>query len=130
MDSPLMQKLALLFDLMILNILTVLLSLPVITAGAAMTALYDAVWRLKHNCGNLIRDYWRSFCGNLKQATGLWLFLLLFGVLLGYNMLLLIGGQPGIIFMIIPMIIGAVVWVLLVISCKYFLPLSRLKIFA
>ena len=113
MDSPLMQKLALLFDLMILNILTVLLSLPVITAGAAMTALYDAVWRLKHNSGSLLRDYWRSFCGNLKQATGLWIFLLLFGVLLGYNLLLLIGGQPGIVFMIIPMIIGAVVWVIL-----------------
>ena len=27
-DSPLMQKLALLFDLMVLNVLTVLLSLP------------------------------------------------------------------------------------------------------
>lgn len=113
MDSPLMQKLGLLFDLMILNVLTVLLSLPVITMGAAATALYDAVWRLKHNCGSLIRDYWRSFCSNFKQATGLWLFLLFFGILLGYNVLLLIGGQAGIALMIIPMLLGAVVWVII-----------------
>lgn len=108
-----MQKLGLLFDLMILNVLTVLFSLPLITVGPATTALYDAVWRLKHHRGNLIQDYWRSFCSNFKQATSLWLFLLGFGIILGYNVLLLIGGQAGIALMIIPMLLGAVSWVII-----------------
>ena len=110
-DSPLTQKLALLFDLMVLNVLTVLLSLPIVTIGAATTALYDAVWRLKHNRGSMLKDYWRTFCGNLKQATVIWLFLLLLGTLLVYNLLLFIGGQEGMGLMVIPMILGAVIWV-------------------
>lgn len=110
-DSPLMQKLALLFDLMVLNVLTVLLSLPIVTIGAATTALYDATWRLKHNRGTMLKDYWRTFCSNLKQATVIWLFLLLLGALLVYNLLLFIGGQEGMGLMVIPMILGAVVWV-------------------
>ena len=114
MDSPLMKKLGLLFDLMILNILTILLSIPVVTAGAAITALYDAVWRLKHNReGKLLRDYWNAFRANFKQSTVLFLFLALFALLLGYNVLLLIGGQEGMGLMVIPMALGAVVWLVI-----------------
>lgn len=53
-DSPLMQKLSLLFDLMVLNLLTILCSLPIVTAGAAVSALYDAIWRLRQNQGTLL----------------------------------------------------------------------------
>lgn len=112
MDSPLMQKLGLLFDLMILNILTVLLCLPVVTAGAAITALYDGVWRLEHNRGSLLKDYWRTFRSNFGQSTVLFGFLALLAVLLGYNVLLLIGGQEGMGLMVIPMVLGAALWLI------------------
>ena len=39
MDNPLMQALGILADLMVLNLLTIVCSLPVLTAGAALTAL-------------------------------------------------------------------------------------------
>ena len=46
LESPLMQKLSLLWDLMVLNVLTIIASLPVFTIGAALTALYDVVFRM------------------------------------------------------------------------------------
>lgn len=112
-DSPLMQKLSLLFDLMTLNLLTILLSIPIFTIGAASTALYDAVWRLKHDRGSLLKDYWRCFRENLKQSTVLLLFVLLFGFVLGYSVLLLIGGQEGMDLMWIPIVLGGFVWIIL-----------------
>ena len=108
-----MQKLSLLFDLMLLNLLTILLSIPIFTIGSASTALYDAVWRLKHDRGSLLKDYWRCFWANLKQATVLLLFVMLFGIVLGYSVLLLIGGQEGMDLMWIPIVLGGFVWIIL-----------------
>ena len=113
MDAPWVQKLGLLFDLMVLSLLTVLLCLPVVTAGAAITALYDGVWRLKHNRGSLLKDYWRTFRSNFLQSTAIWLILLLTAFLLGYNVLLFFGGQEGMGLMVIPMVLGAAVWIIL-----------------
>jgi len=87
-DSPLTQKLSLLFDLMVLNLLTILCSLPIVTAGAAVSALYDAIWRLRQNQGTLLRNYFRAFRDSGKQATFLLLPLLAIGLVFGYNALL------------------------------------------
>ena len=77
LNSPLMQKLSLLYDLIILNLLTIFCSLPVVTMGAAISALYDGVWRLRNHEGTLLRNYFQAFRSNFKQATLLFLPLLL-----------------------------------------------------
>ena len=68
-DSPIMQTLTLVFDLVVLNVLMIVTSIPIITIGASATALYDAVWRLKNQCGSPFRDYFRAFRSNFKQAN-------------------------------------------------------------
>ena len=78
-DSLLMQNLSLPFDLMVLNVLTIVCSLPIITMGASTSALYDSVWKLKQNQGTLIRNYFQAFRKNFIQATFLF-FLLLFSL--------------------------------------------------
>ena len=87
LNSPLMQKLSLLYDLIILNLLTIFCSLPVVTMGAAISALYDGVWRLRNHEGTLLRNYFQAFRSNFKQATLLFLPLLLVGVNLGNRLL-------------------------------------------
>ena len=87
LNSPLMQKLSLLYDLIILNLLTILCSLPVVTMGAAISALYDGVWRLRNHEGTLLRNYFQAFRSNFKQATLLFLPLLLVGITLGNRVL-------------------------------------------
>ena len=114
-DSPLMQKLALLFDLMVLNILTVILSIPIVTIGASTTALYDAVWRVKKQEGRPLRDYWRAFRSNFKPATLLFIPVSLLGLSIGYALLLSVL-NPLIIpdFVRISLVICVIVWIMVV----------------
>ncbi len=61
-------------NLMVLNLLTLLCSLPLFTAGAAMTALYACTQRLaRKEEGDLIHSYFKAFRDNFRQATVLWL---------------------------------------------------------
>ncbi len=85
LDSPLMTFLSKVADLMILNIITLFLCIPVITAGDAMTALYYMTIKMvrEEEC-YVVRGYFKSFKENFKQATVIWvLAVLVFLVLVG-----------------------------------------------
>lgn len=65
-------------DLVILNVITFLLSLPIITIGAAYTALYySTVKTLKKGRGYPVKNYFHSFKQNLFQGTVVWMILLI-----------------------------------------------------
>ena len=67
-----------------LNLLWMVCSLPVFTAGAATAALYDVTLRLaREEEPPLTRQFFKAFRENFRQATILWLILLGIGVLLG-----------------------------------------------
>ena len=85
LDSPLMSALNKLADLIILNILVIICSLPVFTIGASMTALHYVVLKMVRNEeGYIIKSFFKSFKQNFRQATIIWLILLvLIGVLIG-----------------------------------------------
>ena len=74
-NSPVIQFLAKVWDLIVLNILTVLLSLPIVTIGAAHAALHESVDKLLTEEGTLLKNYFRAFKSNFKQATICWLLL-------------------------------------------------------
>ena len=83
MDNPFMQALDIAADLLVLNLLTLLCCLPVVTAGAAYTALNDVVLRiLRREEGHIVRDYFRAFKRNFKQGVPLGLLFLLAAALL------------------------------------------------
>lgn len=66
-------------QLMWLNILTILCSLPVITAGAAFTALHRVLVDIYRDEENKItKTYFVSFGKNFWQATKIWLIYLVF----------------------------------------------------
>lgn len=73
-DGFLNQTLRKLADCFCLSFLWAVSCIPVITAGAATTALYYAVNKvLRYNRGGVWRDYWHAFRTNFKQATLVWL---------------------------------------------------------
>lgn len=82
LDSPLIRFLGKIADLMVLNILFLISSLPVITIGAACTALYDVTTRLSKDDAIIWRHYWQAFRSNFKQSTLIWLLLLAVGGLI------------------------------------------------
>lgn len=92
-DSPLMRFLSRMADLMILNILFLVTSIPVVTAGASLTALnYVALRMASGTEGEVAKDYFRSFRKNFRQATVIWALLLLFAFILQYDIRLALGG--------------------------------------
>ena len=76
-EGPLMQGLSKIADLMILNLLTILCCLPIFTIGAAVTALhYQVLKMVRHEECYIARGYFKSFKENFKQATVVWLIML------------------------------------------------------
>ena len=76
-ENPLMQVLNQIGRLILLNFLTVLCSLPVITAGAALTALDSQILRLvRHEESGITEAYFQAFRKNFRQGTSIWLILL------------------------------------------------------
>ena len=72
-DSPIMSFLSKVFDLVCLNMLTIIFSIPVITMGAALTAAHYTALKLRRNEGNVFKSFWKSFKENFRQSTVIWL---------------------------------------------------------
>lgn len=84
-DSPVMNFLNKLADLIILNFLTAVCCIPIITVGASMTAMHHVLLKMVRNEeGYIFRTFFKSFRQNFRQATVIWLIMLAaFGILLG-----------------------------------------------
>lgn len=78
MDSPVMRFLNRVGDLLILNFLMIICCIPIITVGASFTAMHYVLLKIvRDEEGYLIRGFFKSFVSNFKQATILWLIMLL-----------------------------------------------------
>ena len=90
MDSPLMRFMTKVADLMILNLLFIVTSIPVVTVGAAWTALFSVTMKMvKDEESGIVKAYFRSFRQNFRQATVLWLGVVLTAALLVLDLLVL-----------------------------------------
>ena len=95
MNNPVMRTLSTLADVVALNLLTLVCSLPILTAGAALAALNDACIRLvRAEDGELVRDYFRAFKANFKNGTILWLLLLAAAALIYFDYLAALAYVP------------------------------------
>lgn len=90
MDNPFWRFMGLLADLIILNILFVICSIPIFTIGASTTALYTVTLKLaKKQEGYVASTFFKAFKDNFKQATLIWLIALGCGILLGLDIFVL-----------------------------------------
>ena len=77
LDSPLVNFLNKVADIMILGIVFMIACIPVITAGASFTAAYYMGFKMvKNEESYIIKGFFKAFRENFKQATILWLFVL------------------------------------------------------
>ena len=91
-------------DLCILNIICVICCIPVITAGASITAMYYVTLKMVRNeDAYIVRSFFKSFKQNFKQATIINLIMLLIGVVLyiDLNVSKAMQGGAGQIFQVI-----------------------------
>lgn len=96
LDNPFIQFLSRVFDLMMLNALFIICSLPVVTLGASLSALQRVVQDIAYDVDNgIIKSFFRAFGQNFKQATAAWLILLVVIVSLVCDVLLVMGYFSG-----------------------------------
>lgn len=74
-------------DLMILNILCIICCLPIVTAGASITAMYYVTLKMARGEESyIVKGFFHSFRENLKQATIIHVIMLLLGMLLTFDL--------------------------------------------
>lgn len=83
-DSPLMRVMMLITNLICLNLLWLLCCVPVITAGAATTAMYSVIFQyITKQDDSVLKPFFKAFKENFKTVTPIWVLHLLIGAALG-----------------------------------------------
>ena len=108
-DSPFYRFLSFLGDMIILNILWLLSCVPIITIGAATTAMYSALIAFDKK-GKIVSAFFQSFRTNFRQATLLWLLMLAIGLPLVLEIYALLTMQLGVTIVIILVLLGALLY--------------------
>ena len=82
-DGPIMEAITLAVYLFVLDVLCLLLSIPIVTAGAAFTAKYYVTMKMvRKESPGVFKPYFKAFKENFKQSTLIWLFQLVLMALL------------------------------------------------
>lgn len=123
MDSPLMRVLNRVGDLMILNFLMIICCIPVITVGAAYTGMHYVLLKMvRDREGYLVRGFFKSFVMNFRQATLMWLLMLL--VIMVYVGDILIFNFSGMVFPKPVIVAVLAVAIVLLMMAVYVFPLQ------
>ena len=86
MDNSFWRTMSLITDLLLVNVLFIICSLPIITIGASATALYTVTLKqTKGKEGYITSSFFRAFVKNFKQSTAIWLIMLAAGAVLGVD---------------------------------------------
>ena len=85
-NNPFFERMGEIGDWIILNILFVLASLPLVTAGMAYTAMYQVVLRQARGESKYVaREFIQTCKTEWKQSTKLWIIFLITGILLAFD---------------------------------------------
>lgn len=74
-------------DLVILNILFLVCSIPIVTIGASITAMYSVTKKMaEEREGYIVRSFFKAFKENFRQSTVMWLILLICGAVVSVDL--------------------------------------------
>ena len=89
-DSKLFLFINKIVDLVILNLLFLITSLPIITIGASLKALCETALRLMNNTESyIVRNYFTAWKNAFKRSTVLWIFVLISACICGADLKIL-----------------------------------------
>lgn len=103
-----------------LNLLWIITSLPVVTAGASTTALYYCTLKLhKDKDISIWKCFWKSFRGNFIQATAVWLCLAAAGICVWFEKRAVVS-MPGAMAAVFTYVVWGIALLLLVTAMYVF----------
>ncbi|KMZ52932.1 hypothetical protein HMPREF0980_02794 [Dorea sp. D27] len=90
LDNPIIIRiLTRIFDLIVLNMLWLVCSVPLVTIGASTTALYSVMLKIvAGEEGYIMKDFFKAFRVSFRQSTAMWLILLMAGTALGADIVM------------------------------------------
>ena len=115
-DSPVMRLISKIADILVLNILTIICSIPVITAGAAITANFSVAMKVvKDEDDGVFVPYFKAFIKNFKEATIAWLILgmAIFLIVIDWRWIIQSGwGTTPFVYRFLVIFMSAFVWLI------------------
>lgn len=108
-DNIIVRALSKICDMVCLNILWLICSIPIITIGASTAALYTVMLKMvKNEEGYIFRGFFKAFKSNFKQSTIMWIVILLLGIVcwIDYRVAGVMPGMGGRIMRIIFLLLG------------------------
>ncbi len=123
MDNPAISALNKITNIVLLNLLVIVTSIPVVTMGASLAAMHHVLYRMMRNEeGYLLRDYFGAFKQNFKKATILWLLMLGVLVILAVDVWFVVAGAGKVPGWLVGIIL--VTCIVLVMGMMYVFPLQ------
>lgn len=108
------------FDVLVAGLLWILCSIPIITCGAASSALYHTIVRcVRESKGYIVRTFFKAFKGNLKPSLLPWTILLALTILMSFNVMTMYEYGEGNIALFL-MILYLIVLLVLVPTLVYY----------
>lgn len=126
-DSPVMAFFNKLADLILLNLIFIICCIPIVTIGAAVTAMYYVcIISIRQGDGYVVKRFFESFKRNFKQATLIWVPMLIIAIIMGFD--LFFWYQMGTGFSKIMFVLSMIVEFMLVTISLYIFPvLAKLE---
>lgn len=120
--SPVFKGIRVVYQLVGVSLIWLIFCLPIVTAGAATSALYDTVSRvIRQSRGYLFRTFFKSFVSNFGQATRVWLLFLGVACAMSFNIqVLLVTSKTWMKPLLVPAIVLCI-W--LAVTLVYYLTL-------
>lgn len=116
-DNPVMEFIAKVFDLVILNLIFIFSCVPIITIGASTSALsYVTLKMVRGEDPYIWRNFWKSFRQNFKQGTLVWIFSILIFIFLGMDFYI-INSQNTSLFAVVRILL----WIVCAVALSVFL---------
>lgn len=116
-DNPVMEFIAKIFDLVVLNLIFIFSCVPIVTIGASTSALsYVTLKMVRGEDPYIWRNFWKSFRQNFKQGTLIWLLSILIFIFLGMDFYI-INSQNTTLFAVVRILL----WIICAVALSVFL---------
>lgn len=129
MDNPFFRCVGKLVDLVWINVLTVICSIPIITVGASFSAMYRVLIKMVVNEeGQITKEFFHEFKNSFKKATVVWVPILFILMILFSNAYLMRQGvldKQGDLYILVGISIGIIALVIILFAQYYFAIISR-----
>lgn len=120
-ENPFFEFMGKIGDIMIINLLFLLCSVPVITIGASVSAMYKAFGEMEEETYiSPFKSFKNAFLSSFKKSIPAWLLSLVTGLILVFDLMFVTKAPANIFWHITGMVTGCLMFLWLLIICWLF----------